>query len=687
MNSNIDTVAFIQEAVESNNLAASLPDGLLDEIAMDAKREYELDKESMSDWRTQMERGIELAKLEKKDKSYPFEGSANVKYPLITTAALQFNARAYPAICAPSEVVKAKVHGQDPQGMKASRAERISSFMSWQLSAQIEEWEEETDKLLVQLPIVGQMYRKIWYDPSLGRIRCKMVAPGDFIINDNVTLLEDAPRCTEVMELYPQEISERERDGRFLEIEYTEGEQDNDSQAPEQYIEQHRRIDLDRDGYAEPYIVTVHLKTEKVVRLVADFDIDDVSWEMGIEEREEPVADPMTDQPLLDRQTGVMATQLVQYEVPVGVRSIKRGSYFISYQFMPGMGGGFNGTGLGLLLGDISESINSILNMLIDAGHRSSMGGGFVGQELKFKGGGLRFRPGEWKLTSSRGGEIRNSIVPITFPEPNAVLFQMFGVLVEAGREIASVKDIMTGDSGERNMTATTTLALIEQGMMVFTAAYKRIFRSLKREFQLIARLNEKTVDPEMYAAFHDAGQMGHNGGPPLDPAQEFASGDMDIEPVADPQSVTKMQQGAKAQLLLEMAAEGHVDRAEAVKRILEATDIGDVEELQPKPDPMQQQMMQLQMQVEQAKAQSAMMKAQADTVKAQAELMDARKPASEEQRLRFEAEKAEAEMRLERTIEMARLAQEEFIAMQEIASKERIASKQIEASARNGAE
>lgn len=659
-----DPSTFLQDVTSKTNIAGDMSSAMLASIAEDVLREYRIDKASMREWLDLMQRGIDLAKLVKKDKAYPFPNSSNVKYPLITSAALQFNARAYPAICAPAQVVKVKTHGADPQGAKAARAERVSAHMSWQLSSQIEEWEEETDKLLVQLPIVGNMVRKVWYDTVQSRPRCRVIDPGKFIVNDGAKTLNDIPRCTEEMSLYPAEIIERKTAGLFLDVALEEPETD-DKSAPHEFVEQHRRIDLDGDGYPEPYIVTVHVRSEQVVRILADFEDTDVIYETQTQtiETEKLIQDPVTG--------GVtLAMVPEQIEVPVGVKSITRGSYFVSYQFLPSMDGGFHGTGLGLLLGDISESINSIINMLMDAGHMSSLGGGFLGSDFKIKGASQRFRPGEWKKLSATGGAIKDSIVPMAFPQPDATLFQMLGMLIEAGREIASVKDVMTGDSGQRQMTATTTIALIEQGMMVFTAAYKRIFRAMKREFKLLAKINAETVDPEKYAQFHDEppqepGQMGHNGGPPLDPAHDYGAEDMDIEPVADPQSVTKMQQVAKAQMLMQMAEQGLVDKGEASKRIIEATDIGDSEDLAPKPDPMQEEMMRLQAEFEAAKAQAGTMKAQADTMKAQAEMLKAKTEAisaqsgddTEARKQQIDAEIATMKMQQETMLERERMA------------------------------
>lgn len=605
---------FVQFVTQSQNLAAELEDQKLTEIGQDVISDFDMDKDSMSEWFERMERGLKLAKLVKEDKNYPFDGAANVKYPLVTSAALQFNARSYPAIVPADRVVRARVWGNDPQGEKAARADRISEHMSWQLSSQIEEWEEETDKLLIQLPIVGTMVRKWWLDPVENRARCRLIDPGKFIVNDKVKNLADAPRLSEELPLYPQEIESRIRSGQFVEFDHDEDPEDK--HACQEFIEQHTRLDLDEDGYTEPYIVTVHKDTQTVVRIVADFREDDVAYKRETQQVETQVivSDPMTGDP-------VQMVQLQPQEVVTGIVSIKRGSYFVAHQFMPSMDGGFHGTGLGLLLGDISDSINTIINMMLDAGHYASLGGGFIGQEFRMKGGAMRLRPGEWKAVGSTGNDIRQAMQPMTFPGPDATLFQLLGMLVDSGKEIASTQSVMTGDDGGRNMQPTTLMALIDQGMKVFTAVYKRVFRALKQEYRLLAQINAESVTPEEYNAFHDqmqAPQQMSEGmaqmqpgqampqdpqqmqmmqqQAPLDPKADYGAVGMDIQPVADPNSVIKSAELAKAQVLMQMAENGLVDQGEAMSRIAEAMDIEDSEKLMPKPDPMQQQIAGLQL-------------------------------------------------------------------------------------------
>jgi chaperonin GroES len=542
-------LARIKAIAEADNLAASMEDADLAKLANAVIEGFDIDLASMSDWIERMQRGLDLAMLVKDEKTYPWQNASNIRYPLITSAALQYNARAYPAIVPSSDIVKAAVHGADKDNQKANRAKRIASFMTWQLTVDSREWERGTDQLTMQLPIVGDMFRKIWWDVSTNRLRSQLRMPGKHIVvNNNATTLNTAPRVSDQIDLYPHQVKTNFLTGRFIEIDLPKKPEDD--QSPEQFIEQMCRHDLDGDGYPEPYIVTVHKDTQKVVRVVAAYDMETVRIGNG----RIVAADPA--------------------------------SYLIHYQFMPPMDGGLLGTGMGLLLGDISDTINSTLNMIMDSGHLSSLGGGFIGaQNFRIKGGVKRIRPGEYQQVNFAGDDIRRGIVDLQFPGPSPVLFQMLGMMIEAGREITSVSNVMTGDAGRQNMPVGTVMALIEQGQMVFTASYKRIYRALQDEFDLICRLNRKNVTPERYKAYLDE---------EADPQADFDMSNMDVLPVADPKAVTSMQKMSRAQFLLELATQQLVDPQEAVRRVLEAAAIDDAEALIPQPDPemMKQQML-----------------------------------------------------------------------------------------------
>lgn len=556
--------------IQAPNIAAAMQDeeggdGKTKLAAISAKviEEYDIDVASRKDWIDKNHDAMKLAMMVSEPKDYPFKGAANIKYPLIATAALQFNARAYPAIVAPDRVVKCKVRGRDEAGTKAARADRVSEHMSDQLLNEMPEWETDTDRLLIILPVEGSAFRKVWFDPALRRNVSRLVKADNFVVNYRARSIEDAPRKTEKLWLYPYEIQERILDGRFVAFDYSLGGTDdpedtdetgktrtdeNDDSAPHLFLEQHRLLDLDEDGYPEPYIVTVHKPTGAVCRIVANFSADTVK---------------MTDD-------GRIA-------------AIRPQSFFVHYQFMPNPDGGFYGLGLGWLLSATNETINSTLNMMMDAAHMANMQGGLVSSVLGLREKSIQLKMGEWRVVNV-SGPINQAVMPIKYDGPPTVMFQLLGLLIEAGKELASTKDVLTGDT-PATAPVGTTLALIEQGLQVFTSIYKRVHRTLKFEFAIMARLNGEHVTPEEYQQFFDD--------PSADPQADYNSKDMDILPVSDPQSVTKMQKLAKAQLVLDTSKDNPmVNQPEALKRFYEAADVEDIEKLivpPPKPDPEQE--------------------------------------------------------------------------------------------------
>lgn len=575
-------VALQVETDGKNTLAA---------IANRVCEDYELDEGSRKPWLEKNQEAMKLAMLVSETKNYPFENAANVKFPLLTTAALQFNARAYPAIVPPDRVVKCKVRGRDEQGLKAARADRVSEFMSDQLINEMPEWEEDTDRILIMLPIVGSVFRKFWYDPGLKRNRSKLVTAEDFVVNFRASSLEATPRFTEKLRLYPYEIEERIRDGRFLDFEYRnlgaddeqktessgEGSSHDDDEGPQLFLEQHRLLDLDEDGYPEPYIVTVHKETSKVVRIVANYDQETVT--IGRDGR---------------------------------VAAIRRQDYFVHYQFMPNPEGGFYGLGFGWLLSSTNETINSTLNQLLDAGHMANMQGGLISSVLGMREKNIKIERGEWRVINT-SVPLNQAVMPMTYKEPSGVLFNLLGLMIDMGKEVAAVKDVLTGEGQGKNASPTTTLALIEQGLQVFTSIYKRIHRTLKHEFGICGRLNATNVTPEQYAQFFDEQSV--------DPAADFNSSDMDVLPVSDPQSVTKMQKLAKAQMIMETGANNPmVNQAEALKRFYAAADVEDIDKLivpPPEPNPAEVAFMEAVKQLGLQEQVEKIHKLQADTIKA----------------------------------------------------------------------
>lgn len=605
---NPSTAMSLQAIMAMPNIAAHLVDmddlpqemtlGYISEFAI---REYKLDKESCEDWRERMTEALELAMLVADQKDYPFENASNVKYPMIATAALQFNARAYAAIIQGNRIVKCPIWGADPDGSKAKRADRVSEYMSYQLF-EAPEWEEDTDRMLLQLPILGAMFRKCWYDPSLGRNVTRLLTPDRLVVNYKARSLEDAPRVTEKLYLYPYEINERIRDGRFIDFDYEtfasqDGDEDDDDDkadpadkdAPQLFLEQHRLLDLDGDGYDEPYIVTIHYGSEKVCRIVANFTPDTIK---------------------VDAQQRVTA--------------IRKQNYFAKYLFLPSPDGGFYGWGFGWLLKDITEAINTTFNELLDAGHMNNLQGGFFSSALGIREKSMRLERGEFRVVNTGGLPINQAVMQMQYAAPSEALFKLLGLLIESGKELGSVKDVLTGDT-QATAPVGTTLALIEQGLQVFTSIFKRVYRSVKSELEIHARLNKENLTAEAYndlVGGMSSQQQGPDGQPAppqmFDPKADFdmSGKGIGIVPVADPGTATRMQKLAKAQAIVSTAKDypDIVDRREALRRFYEAADVEDIDKLimpPPQPDPEEEI-------IKRTAAELAIQKGEADVAEAQ---------------------------------------------------------------------
>ena len=520
-----------------------------------------------------------LAKQTVEPKSYPWPKASNVKYPLLSTAAMQFAARAYPSLI-PSDgkVVKARVVGKDPTGEKLIKAERISTYMSWQLLTEMEGWEESMDKLLIMLPILGTVFKKTYWD-SIKKQNCsEMIPPKDLVVNYWTKTLKDAERVSHILSMSPRKLKERQMAKLYLDIDLGTAPQPVDAKnapqiddtTPYTIIEQHTYLDLDDDGYAEPYIVTFHKESKKVLRISARYD--DTSMVMAND------------------------GSLIKIE-PV--------EYFTKFGFIPNPDGGFYDIGFGILLGPLNESVNTLINQLVDAGTLNNLQGGFIGKGLRLRMGETKFTPGEWKPVNATGDDLKKQIVPLPSKEPSNVLFQLMESLITSGKELASVAEIFVGKMPGQNTPATTTMASIEQGMKVFTAVYKRLYRSLQEEFKKIYRLNGNYLNPNQYTEVLDA---------EINP-EDFDLSTYDVAPGADPTGLSQTERLMKAQGLMELLPSGILDPVKVVMRVLQAQEQPNWEELvkpeiaqsgqmpAPPPDPKLQEM-QMKGQLEQQKAQ-----------------------------------------------------------------------------------
>ena len=318
----------------------------------------------------------------------------------------------------------------------------------------------------------------------------------------------------------------------------------NDESTPIEILEQHRFIDFDGDGYAEPYIVYVRRDNKKVARIVARYTDKDV------ERNKDDV-----------------------------ILSIKAEQYFTKYPFIPSPDGGFYDLGFGVLLGPLNESINTIINQLVDAGTMANTAGGFLSRGIKLRGGNYSFNPMEWKHVDTTGDDLRKGIVPLPVREPSQVLFTLLNLLINYGERIGGSVDILSGQNPGQNTPAETTRTMAEQGMKIFNGIFKRTHRSLKQEFRKLYRLNQIFVtDNTPYVS--------NAKGTGIVLASDYEGPVTDVMPTADPSITSDAQRLNQAAAIAARVAAtpGLYNRYEAEYTFLKAIKVTNIDRILPDP-------------------------------------------------------------------------------------------------------
>jgi chaperonin GroES len=550
-----------------DNIASEhdMTDQELRDIGNDVIDNYEDDDETREEWKSQNEDALKLAKQVRESKSFPWVGAANIKYPLISEAALKFNSRAYPEIVQGEKVVKAVVVGKDTDQTKADRAERISSHMSYQLMETIPNWESDTDKLTIMLPIVGTMFREVQWDEINLRPEINLLMPDELIVNYHAKSLDltECRRISREITFFMNDIKERERAGLWLKRSYVTEDDDDVIEEDEQvFIQQCCYLDLDKDDYSEPYIVTVHKDSKEVVRIVALYDETTVKANMDTGE----------------------------------ITKIEPLQMYTDYHFIPAFDGGFYSTGFGSYLFPMNQTIDTLINQIVDAGTLSNLQSGFIGKGLRTKAGSTPFQPGEWRPVDSKGGDMRNNIIPLPTKEPSMVLYQALVFLIDTGKSMSGITDVMNGVPQGQNTPVGTTMAMIEQGMKVIDAIYKRIYLALKKEYKMLYRINQENFANTNYQGILDDEQATQ---------ADYESADFDIIPVGDSRISSQIMRTMKAQAARDIAmSTPGANVTEASRLVLESMDVPQeqIDLVLPKqgsPQEMQQMIEQLQGQIE----------------------------------------------------------------------------------------
>lgn len=528
----------------SSNLADKFTEEDLKCIGLCMREQYDRDLQSREKWEERMESAMDLALQVAKEKTWPWPNCANVNFPLVTIAAMQFHARAYPAIVNGRNVVGMRVIGPDPEGVEKARADRIGAYMSYQLLEEDSCWEEQLDRSLLSVAIVGCGFTKTHRKD--GQQISEFVQAKDFIIDYYAKSVEGCGFKTHRYELYRNDLHERMVAGTMRDCrddswynsdavitnDRTTASEDKrtglteptpDMGTPFTILEHHCWMDFDGDGYAEPYIITTEYGSEEVLRIVARWD------------REEDVL----------RNDKKQIIKIIPTE------------YFTKRPFIPSPDGSIYDIGFGVLLGPLNEAVNSAINQLFDAATLNNTAGGFLGRGAKIRGGVMEFRPFGWNRVDSSGDDLRKNIVPLPVREPSAVMFNLLTLIIDYTNRISGATDMLTGVNPGQNTPAETSRAMVEQGQKIYSAIFKRIWRSMKWEFKKLYDLNALYLPVSLN--YGDAGGTIAR--------EDFSGSSRGIVPAADPTIVSDAAWFARAQLLKAAAAGNPGYNVDAVER------------------------------------------------------------------------------------------------------------------------
>ena len=538
----------------SDNLAEYMDEGALSSLAGDLDNDIDQDRGSRKEWEKAYTEGLKLLGLQIEDRTEPWDGACGVFHPMITEAVVRFQAETITETFPAQGPVRTKLLGKETPELK-EKATNVENDMNYELTETMKEFRPEHERMLWSLPATGSAFKKVYYDPGLGRQVSMFIPAEDIILPYGATDMDTCYRVTHVMRKTKNEILKLQQAGFYLDVELPEAtkEKNDIKQAKDKetgfsdlnddrYTLYECHVDLDLDGYKDvdedgeetgiglPYVVTLIKGSNEVLSIRRN-------WEEG-------------DELKLKRQ------------------------HFVHYQYIPGFGA--YGFGLFHLIGGFAKSATSIMRQLVDAGTLSNLPGGLKSRGLRIKGDDTPIAPGEFRDVDVASGNIRDSILPLPYKEPSNVLFNLMNQIVDEGRRFAATADMNVSDMSAQAPVG-TTLALLERQLKVLTAVQARVHFALKQELKLIKNLIRDYTDTS-YTYEPEYGSK---------KAKKEDYDLVDVIPVSDPNAATMSQRVVQYQAVIQMAqmAPQIYDLPQLHRSMLDVLGIKNAEKLVPLPD------------------------------------------------------------------------------------------------------
>ena len=532
------------------DLTDTLEDEDKDIIASDVVDNYTSDKESRSEWEAMFEKGFDLLGLKIEETAEPFEGACTAVHPMLIESAVKFQSKAIQELFPPSGPVKAQIIGKSTPE-REDQANRVQEFMNYQTTDQMPEYFDEMERMLFHLPLIGSAFKKVYYDANLKRPVSEFVPIDQFYVSYYASNLRKADRYTHVIYRSPVDLAKDIRTGIYRDVELPEATNPQPTSFSEkmdtiiglsptgtndpQYtlLEQHCYLEIEED-YALPYIVTVEEKSQQILSIRRNYKKDDKNQE--------------------------------------------KVSHFVHYRFVPGFS--FYGFGLMHFLGNLTMTATAAMRSLVDAGQFANLPGGFKAKGVRIVGDNDPISPGEFKEVEATGQDLNKAIVSLPYKEPSSTLYNMLQFITQAGQKFADSTEQIVSDAASYGPVG-TTMALLEASSKFFSAIHKRLHKSQRDEFKILAQINYDYLPSEYpyEVPFADKNVL----------KQDF-DGRVDVIPVSDPNIPSNAHRMMISQMALQMAQQSPpgMFNLEALNRtILTAANLPNMEEiLPPKKEP-----------------------------------------------------------------------------------------------------
>jgi len=499
-----------------SNLAEALQDDELQELADELIGLIDADTDSRKDWADTFVKGLDVLGFKYEERTDPWEGACGVYSTILAEAAIRFQAEAMSETFPAGGPVRVKILGEETQE-KIEAAERVKADMNYELTEHMVEYRPEHERLLYSLGLAGSAFKKVYYDPSLGRQVAIYIPAEDVIVPYGASHIETAERVTHVMRKTKNELKKLQSMGFYREVDL------GDPQPFHTDIEKRKAEEggysiTDDDRYA---VYEVH----------ADLIIP------GIDEDEEEIAKPY----VVTIERGTSDILAIRRNWSEDDPLMLKRQHFVHYVYVPGFG--FYGLGLIHIIGGYAKAGTSIIRQLVDAGTLSNLPGGLKSRGLRIKGDDTPIEPGEWKDVDVPSGSIRDNIMPLPYKEPSQTLLALLNQITSEGKRLGAISDMNISDMSA-NAPVGTTLALLERTLKPMAAVQARVHYAMKQEFKMLKVIMSEYA-PEEYDYVPARGSVSAR-------VDDYML--VEVIPVSDPNSSTMAQRVVQYQAVLQMA-------------------------------------------------------------------------------------------------------------------------------------